>query len=83
MEAFGGTILQPVLQYREFAMQRKLTTTLVSAWVPRRRGFRLACRVVPFSVFDVALFAGLPATGDMLQFGEDGDTTEVGSLVRQ
>ena len=34
-------------------------------------------------MFDIFLFAGLPATGDSVQFGEDGDTTEVGALVRQ
>ena len=31
----------------------------------------------------MALYAGLPATGDMVQFGDDGDTTELRSFVRQ
>jgi len=83
VEALEQTMLKPVLEYKAFPMQRELTTALVLAWVPRRRCFRLAGLVVPFSVFDVALFAGLPVTGDMVQFGEDGETSEVGSMVRQ
>jgi len=64
-------------------MQHELTTVLVMAWVPRRRGFRLAGRVVPFSVFDVTLMTGLPATSEIVQFSDKGKATEVGRLVRQ
>ena len=83
VQALEGTILKPVLQSRQFAMQRELTTALVMAWVPRRRGFRLVGSVVPFSVFDVALITELPATGEIVQFGDKGEATKVGRLVRQ
>jgi len=83
VQALEGTILKPVLHYRQFAMQRELTTVLLMAWVPRRRGFRLAGRVVPFSVFDVALMTGLPATGEIVQFGDEGEVSEVGRMVRE
>ena len=56
---------------------------LVMAWASRREGFSLAGTVVPFSVFDVTLFIGLPTTGEIVQFGDRGDTPKVGSLVRQ
>jgi len=48
------------------------------AWVPQRRGFRLAGRVVLFSVFDVTLMTGLPAMGELVQFNDKG-----GRVVRQ
>jgi len=40
------------------------------------KGFRLAGRVMPFSVFDVALFTRLAATGKVVTF------VDVGSLFR-
>ena len=83
VQALEGTIVKGVLEYKQFAMQRELTTALVMAWVPRRRGFRLAGRVVPMSVFDVALMTGLPATGEIVTFGEECEPGEVGRLVRQ
>ena len=70
MEALEGIILKLVLQYMQFTMQRKLTTALAMAWITRRRGFRLAGRVVQFSVFDVALLTALPPTGEIVQFGD-------------
>jgi len=72
VQALEGTILKLVLQYRQFTMLCELTTALIMAWVSRRRGFRLAGRVVPFSVFDVALMTGLPVTGEIVQFDDKG-----------
>jgi len=64
-------------------MQRELTTALVKAWVPRRKAFRLAGRPVPFSVYDVALFTGLPMNDKIVEFGEDDlSTTELARMVR-
>jgi len=42
-----GTILKLILKYRPFAIHRDLITALVKAWVPRRKAFRLAERLVP------------------------------------
>ncbi|KAJ8425359.1 hypothetical protein Cgig2_032875 [Carnegiea gigantea] len=49
----------------------ELTAALVKAWVPRREALRLAGRLVPFSIYDVALFTGLPVAGKIVEFGED------------
>ncbi|KAJ8430890.1 hypothetical protein Cgig2_003883 [Carnegiea gigantea] len=82
-EAIEGTILKPILEYRPFSMQWELTATLVKAWAPRRKAFRLAGRLVPFSVYDVALFTGLPVTGKIVEFGKDDlSTTELAKMVR-
>lgn len=82
-EAVERTIFKPVLEYRGFSMQRELTTALVMAWVPQKKGFRLAGRVVSFSVFDVALFTGFPATSKQVQFGDESEQTLLGRLVRE
>jgi len=34
-----------------------------------RKAFRLAGRLMPFSVFDVALFTGFPVIDKMVEFG--------------
>ncbi|KAJ8426989.1 LOW QUALITY PROTEIN: hypothetical protein Cgig2_033847 [Carnegiea gigantea] len=82
-EAIKGTILKPILEYRPFSMQRELTITLVKAWVPPKKAFTLAGRLVPFSVYDVAFFTGLPVTGKRVEFGEDDlSTTELARMVR-
>ncbi|KAJ8437820.1 hypothetical protein Cgig2_013436 [Carnegiea gigantea] len=80
-EAIEGTILKPVLEYRPFPMQRDLTTVLVKAWVSWRKAFRLTGRLVPFSVYDVAFFIGLPVTGKIVEFAE-GDflTTDIARM---
>jgi len=83
VQAFEGMILKPMLEYKQFAMQMELTIALVMVWVSRRRGFRLTGRVVPMSMFDVALMTGLPATGKIVEFGDKGEPAEVGRLVRQ
>lgn len=82
-EAVERTIFKPVLEYRGFSMQRELTTALVMAWVPQKKGFRLAGRVVSFSVFDVALFTGFPVTSKQVQFGDESERTLLGRLVRE
>ncbi|KAJ8446521.1 hypothetical protein Cgig2_027483 [Carnegiea gigantea] len=80
-EAIEGTILKPILEYRPFSMQRELTAALVNAWVPRRKSFRLTGRLVPFSVYDVTLFTGLPVTDKIVEFGEDDlSTTELARM---
>jgi len=38
---------------------------------------------VPFSVLDVALLTGLPATREMVQFGDDAMMNDFGKMVRQ
>ncbi|KAJ8435706.1 hypothetical protein Cgig2_002663 [Carnegiea gigantea] len=50
---------------------RELTATPVKAWVPQRKAFRLAGRLIPFSVYNVTLFISLPVTGKIVEFGED------------
>ena len=39
-QAIELIVMKLVLQYRGFVMQRELTTALVLAWVPQRKGFR-------------------------------------------
>jgi len=46
---------------------------LVMAGVPRREGFRLAIRVVPFLVFDVVLFTKSPAMREVMNFGDESE----------
>ena len=82
-EAVRGSVLAPVLKYCSLSMERNLALALVKAWVPRRRAFRLGERLVLFSVFDVALLTGMPATGERVDFSEEHVTTEIGDLVRQ
>ncbi|KAJ8449610.1 hypothetical protein Cgig2_005632 [Carnegiea gigantea] len=80
-EVIEGTILKPILEYRPFSMQRELTVAPVKPWVLRRKASRLARRL--FSVYDVALFTGLPVTGKIVEFGEDDlFTTELARMVR-
>ncbi|KAJ8429004.1 hypothetical protein Cgig2_025671 [Carnegiea gigantea] len=70
-EAIEETVLKPIVEYRPFAILRDLTATPVKVWVPRRKAFRLAERLVPFFVSNVAFFTGLPVTGKIMEFGED------------
>ncbi|KAJ8422094.1 hypothetical protein Cgig2_000596 [Carnegiea gigantea] len=82
-EAVMGTVLRPILKYRSFAMEHNLALTLVKCWVPRSKAFRLVDRLVPISVFDVALLAGLPVTGERLNFDDDKVMTEFRDIVKQ
>ncbi|KAJ8425902.1 hypothetical protein Cgig2_012670 [Carnegiea gigantea] len=82
-EAIERMMLKLILEYRPFSMQRELTAALMKAWVPQRKAFRLVGRLVPFSVYEVALFIGLPVTGKVVEFGEDDlSTTELERMVR-
>ncbi|KAJ8445813.1 hypothetical protein Cgig2_027894 [Carnegiea gigantea] len=63
-------------------MERNLALTLVKAWVSRSKAFRLADRLVPFSIFDVALLIGLPATKERVEFDDDSLMAEYGNMVR-
>ena len=70
--AVEGTVLRPCLQYCDIEMERHLTLALIKCWVPRWKAFRIGGRRVPFSVFDVALMTGLPATGRRVELdGEE------------
>lgn len=62
-------------------MERHLTLVLIKCWVPRWKAFQMGGRRVPFSVFDVALFTGLPATGRRVELEGEKLSTEVGVLV--
>jgi len=81
--AVNATVLAPVLKYTKFVMERNLALALVKCWVPQSRAFRLVDWLVPFSVFDVALLIGLPVTGEMVSFQDDGTMTEIGEMVRK
>jgi len=64
-------------------MQRELTAALVNAWMLRRKAFKLAGRLAPFSVYDVPLFIGLPVIDKTMEFGKDDlSTTELVRVVR-
>ncbi|KAJ8430269.1 hypothetical protein Cgig2_030668 [Carnegiea gigantea] len=76
-EALMGTVLKPILKYHPFAIERNLAPALVKCWVPRSKAFRLADKLVPFSVFDVALLTGLPTTREKVEFLDDNCTTEI------
>ena len=54
----------------------------MKCWVPCSKAFRLANRLVPFSVFDVALLTDLPAIGEKVEFSNDSYTTEIANMVR-
>ncbi|KAJ8425145.1 hypothetical protein Cgig2_032651 [Carnegiea gigantea] len=81
-DAILGTVLRPVLEYGEMAMERHLTLALIQAWDRRRKAFRIASREVRFTVFDVALFTGLPGTGKKVELDREEVSTEVGDMVR-
>ncbi|KAJ8439201.1 hypothetical protein Cgig2_003414 [Carnegiea gigantea] len=74
-KAIEGTILKLILEYRPFSMQGKLTTALAKVWVPRRKEFRLAGRLVPCFVFT--------NDGKRAEFGEDDlSMTELARMVQ-
>ncbi|KAJ8428806.1 hypothetical protein Cgig2_028011 [Carnegiea gigantea] len=66
-DAILGTVLRPVLEYGEMAMERHLTLALIQAWDRWRKAFRIASREVRFTVYDVVLFTGLPGTGKKVE----------------
>ncbi|KAJ8442481.1 hypothetical protein Cgig2_022364 [Carnegiea gigantea] len=82
-EAVKATVLWPFLEYPELGMERHLTLSLIKCWVPRWKAFRVGGRRVLFSVYDVALFTGLPATGRAIELNRDEMSTEVGDMVRE
>ncbi|KAJ8440040.1 hypothetical protein Cgig2_020528 [Carnegiea gigantea] len=81
-DAMLGTVLWPVLEYGEMAMERHLTLALIQAWDRRRKAFRIAGREVRFTVFDVVLFTGLLGTGKKVELDREEVSTEVGDMVR-
>lgn len=81
-EAMKATVLWPFLEYAELGMERHLTLSLIKCWVPWWKAFRVGGRRVPFSVYDVALFIGLPATCRAVELNGDEMSTEVGDMVR-
>ncbi|KAJ8429909.1 LOW QUALITY PROTEIN: hypothetical protein Cgig2_025339 [Carnegiea gigantea] len=60
----------PVLKCKPFVMDRHLVHALVKSWVSESKAFRIGRREVPFSVYDVALLTGLPATRKHVIFDE-------------
>ncbi|KAJ8428199.1 LOW QUALITY PROTEIN: hypothetical protein Cgig2_031476 [Carnegiea gigantea] len=82
-EAVMGTVLRPILKYRSFSTELNLALTLVKCWAPHSKAFRLADRLVLFSIFDVALLTGLPATRERVDFDDDKLITDFGDMVRQ
>ncbi|KAJ8424514.1 LOW QUALITY PROTEIN: hypothetical protein Cgig2_025776 [Carnegiea gigantea] len=79
MEAIEGNILKPLLEYRPFAIQRDLTTGLVKVWVSWRKAFKLAWRLVPFSIYNVTLFANMKK---IVEFHEDDlSVTELARMI--
>jgi len=81
-DAVLGTVLRPVLEYREMAMERHLTLALIQALDRRRKAFRIGGREVRFTVFDVVLFTGLPGTGKKVELDGEEVSMEVGDMVR-
>ena len=79
--AVKGTMLRSILKYPTFAMEWNLALALVKCWVSRSMVFRLAGRLVPFFVFDVALLTRLLGTREMESFDDDG-MTDFGEMVR-
>ncbi|KAJ8423038.1 LOW QUALITY PROTEIN: hypothetical protein Cgig2_002584 [Carnegiea gigantea] len=79
-EAMMGTVLRPILNYRSFAMEQNLALALLKCWVPHSKAFRLADRLVPFSVFDILLLIGLPVTGEWVDFDDDKLMTDFGDM---
>lgn len=82
-EAMKATVLWPFLEYPELGMERHLTLSLIKCWVPWCKAFRVGGRRVPFSVYDVALFTGFPATCRVVELNRDEMSTEVGDMVRE
>jgi len=80
-QAMIGLVLAPILKYYTFEMERNLALALVKTWVPRSKAFRLGDRLLPSSVFDVALMAGLPTVGQQVDFHEDTLMTEFGNII--
>ncbi|KAJ8421626.1 hypothetical protein Cgig2_021770 [Carnegiea gigantea] len=66
--AVEGTVWRPVLKYRPFVMDRHLVQALVECWNPETKAFKVGSREIPFSVYDMALQTGLPATGKQVTF---------------
>jgi len=80
--ALEETMLEPFLQYCDIVMERHLTLALIRCWVPRWKAFRIVGSRVPFSVFDVSLFMGLPATERRVELDEEEVKSTVGIGVR-
>ncbi|KAJ8452610.1 hypothetical protein Cgig2_004946 [Carnegiea gigantea] len=81
-EAVLGTVLRPVMEYGEMAMERHLTLALIKSWDRRKKAFRVGGREVRFTVFDVVMFTGLPGIGKKVELDGEEVMTEVGNMVR-
>ena len=55
---------------------------LINCWVPRWKIFRIGGSRVPFSIYDVALFTGLPTIRRAVELDGDEVSTNVGQMVR-
>ncbi|KAJ8424554.1 LOW QUALITY PROTEIN: hypothetical protein Cgig2_013818 [Carnegiea gigantea] len=67
---------------RHKAMGRELATAIEKTWVPRRKAFRLAGRLILFFIYDVLLLIALPTTKKRGEFVEEGiSMTELAKVV--
>jgi len=82
-EVVMGTVLRPVLEYGEMDMERQLTVVLIDSWDHKRKGFRIAGRKIPFTVFDVVLMTGLPRSGKKVEVDGEEVSTKVGDMIRR
>jgi len=63
-------------------MDRHLVRALVESWVPESKAFRIGRREISFSMYDVTLLTGLPATGRHVTFEQEEAPCEVKDVVK-
>ncbi|KAJ8442638.1 hypothetical protein Cgig2_003682 [Carnegiea gigantea] len=71
-----------MLEYRTFLMDGHLVQTLLQAWNPESKCFKLGRREVLFSHFDIALLTGFPATRKLVTFKRSDGGSEVEQVLK-